>query len=120
VDDYVGGGPELVAEIAASSVRTDRNAKLRAYRRNDVREYILWRIEDEAIDWFVLRDGEYERLPLTDGIYRSAVFPGLWLDPTAMVGYDIATVFAVLQQGIASAEHASFVDRLRQGASRQT
>ena len=104
------------AEVAASSVSIDRNAKLRAYRRNGVREYILWRVEDREIDWFVLRGSEYEQLPAgPDGIVRSEVFLGLWLDPEALVRGDLAQVLAVLQQGIASPEHAAFVQRL-QGA----
>src|SRR5690242_14669268 len=42
-DGYITGGPELAAEVAASSVSIDRNAKFRAYRRNGVCEYLLWR-----------------------------------------------------------------------------
>ena len=56
------------------------------------------------------RDGQYERLePGADGILRSEVFPGLWLDPAALIGGDSARVLAVAQQGIGSAEHAEFV-----------
>jgi len=47
-----------------------------------------------------------------DGILRSAVFPGLWLDPAALVRGDKATVKAILQQGLDSPEHADFVARL--------
>src|SRR5260370_18599384 len=57
VDDYVEGAPELVAEVAASSVSLDLNAKLHAYRRNGVREYVVWRVLQGRIDWLVLRDG---------------------------------------------------------------
>ena len=39
------------------------------------------RVLDHAVDWFVLRETEYQRLaPDAAGIYRSEVFPGLWLD----------------------------------------
>jgi hypothetical protein len=113
-DGYITGGPELAAEVAASSVSIDRNAKLRAYRRNGVREYILWRVEDREIDWFVLRSSEYELLPVgPDGIVRSEVFPGLWLDPQALIAEDVGRILAVHQQAIASPEHAAFVVRLR-------
>jgi hypothetical protein len=65
------------------------------------------------MDWFVLREGRYEKLPVgTDGILRSTVFPGLWLDPTALLKGDLAMVLAVLQRGIQSPEHAEFVARL--------
>jgi hypothetical protein len=119
-DDYVIGGPELVGEVAASSVNIDLNAKLRVYRRNEVREYIVWRVLDQAIDWFILRQSQYERLPLSPaGIYQSEVFPGLWLDPAQMTQFNLAAVLQVLQQGIASPEHARFVaDLERQAAAR--
>jgi Uma2 family endonuclease len=114
-DGYIAGGPELVAEVAASSVSIDRNTKMRAYRRNGVREYVIWRVEESAIDWFVLHGGKYDPLPGgPDGILRSEVFPGLWLDPAAMLRQDLAAVLAVLQQGLASAEHTAFVAHLGQ------
>ena len=78
-----------------------------------MREYIVWRVLEREIDWFVLRAGQYERLPLdADGLWRSAVFAGLWLDPAALVHGDIATVLAVVQGGVASPEHAAFVTHL--------
>jgi hypothetical protein len=77
-DGYVAGAPELIAEVAASSVSYDLNVKLNAYRRNGVREYAVWRVLDGAIDWFMLWEGAYERLyPDAAGIYRSEVFLGL-------------------------------------------
>jgi Uma2 family endonuclease len=115
-DDYVEGAPELVAEVAASSVSIEMGKKLHAYRRNGVREYIVWRVQDRAIDWFVLREGAYEPLaPGADGLLRSEVFPGLWLDPTALLRGDLATVLAVVRQGVESPEHAEFIAR-HQGA----
>ena len=113
-DDYVEDAPELVAEVAASSVSYDLGKKLHAYRRNGVREYVVWRVQDRAIDWFVLREGRYEPLaPGADGILRSEVFPGLWLDPAALLRGDLATVLAVVRQGVDSPEHAAFAARLR-------
>ena len=113
-DGYIEDAPELVAEVAASSASYDLHAKLRVYRRNGVREYIVWRVLDKEIDWFVLRDGQYERLHLdAEGLYRSEVFSGLWLDPAALLRGDLATVLAVVQRGLASPEHAAFAARLR-------
>lgn len=113
-DDYVEGAPELVVEVAASSASLDLNTKLRVYRRNGVREYIVWRVLEHAIDWFVLRGGQFVPLsPASDGTYRSETFPGLWLDAGAMTRLDIAQVFQTLQRGIATPEHAAFVQRLR-------
>ena len=100
-------------EVAASSVSIDLNTKLRIYRRNGMREYLVWRVQDQALDWFVLRLGQYDRLPLSPaGVYQSEAFPGLWLDAAALARSDPATVLQVLQQGIASPEHAAFVAAL--------
>jgi Uma2 family endonuclease len=114
---YVQGAPELVAEVAASSVSYDLHQKLNVYRRNGIQEYIVWRVYDAQIDWFTLKEGRYDGLtPGGDGIYRSVVFPGLWLAPTAMVNRNVAQVSSALQQGIASPEHGRFVERLKRAA----
>ncbi len=113
------GGPELVAEAAASSIPIDTGLKLQLYQRYDVQEYIVWRVPDQEIDWFVRRGGQFERLtPDAAGTYRSEVFPGLWLDAAALVRGDVGRVLSVLQQGLASPEHAAFVARLGQAAAR--
>ena len=109
IEGYVTGAPELIVEVAASSASYDLHEKLHAYRRNGVREYIVWRVWDAAIDWLVLRGGRYEPLPLSDGIFKSEVFPGLWLDPAAALSGDMARVLAVLQQGLASPERIAFL-----------
>lgn len=114
---YIEGAPEFVAEIAASSASIDLRGKLNAYLRNGVREYVVWRVLDEAIDWFVLREGNYERLaPGANGIYRSEILPGLWLDTAAILRGDWPAALQVVQQGLASPEHASFVQRLQKHA----
>lgn len=112
-DDYVQSASELVAEIASSSASFDLNAKLHVYRRNGVREYIVWRVMDREIDWFHLHEGEYHRIqPSADGLLHSHFFPGLWLDAGAMTRGDLTAVLAAAGQGTASPEHAAFVDRL--------
>jgi hypothetical protein len=81
-----------------------------------VREYLLWRVEEEAIDWWVSRQGRFEPLAAEEGgIVRSEVFPGLWLDTAALLRRDLPRVLAVLQTGLASAEHGEFVRRLQEG-----
>lgn len=112
---FVVGAPELVAEVAASSASYDLHDKKNVYQRNRVREYVVWRVLDGEIDWLVLRGGRYERvLPDESGLVRSGVFPGLWLDPGALVRRDMATVLKRVQEGIGSPEHAEFVKRLDQ------
>jgi Uma2 family endonuclease len=116
-DNYVGDGPELIIEVANATGDYDLGAKRDLYRRRGVQEYIVWRVADRAVDWFVLRNGYYRPLePGADGIIRSEVFPGLWLDPAALVAGDSARVFAVAQLGHASPEHAAFVAELRNRA----
>jgi Uma2 family endonuclease len=113
-DDYIEAAPELVAEVAASSASYDLHTKLNVYRRNGVQEYLVWRVLDQQLDWFVLRGSQYERLvPDAQGWLRSAAFPGLWLDVVALLQGDMARVLAVVQQGVASPEHAAFVQRLQ-------
>jgi Uma2 family endonuclease len=110
---YLEGAAELMAEISASSASYDLHDKRNAYRRNKVLEYLVWRVRDRAIDWFVWREGRYERLsPDANGWYKSEVFPGLWLDPTALLEGDMSKVLQVLQQGLASPEHATFAAKL--------
>src|SRR5262245_28250101 len=108
-DGYVGGPPELVVEVAASSVSYDLHQKLHVYRRAGVREYLVLRSEDAAVDWFVLRRGVYERLvPDAHGILRSEVFPGLWLDVPALLRDDPVVLRAVVMNGVRTPEHAAF------------
>ncbi len=116
-DDYIEGAPELIAEVASSSVSYDLHTKLHVYRRNGVREYLVLRTRDAAIDWFALREGSYEPLPLDEaGLLRSEAFPGLWLNPAALLEGDLAGVLQAGQLGIASLEHLAFVDHLRRAA----
>lgn len=56
-DHYVDGAPELLIEVAASSVSYDLHQKLAVYRRAGVLEYLVLRSEDEAVDWFVSPQG---------------------------------------------------------------
>ncbi len=116
-DDYVEGAPDLVAEIASSSASYDLGDKRDAYCRNGVREYVVWRVLEVEIDWYVLRGGSYEKLTDdADGITRSEAFPGLWLDKAAMKRGDLATVRQALEKGLATAEHTAFVERLKTSA----
>jgi Uma2 family endonuclease len=113
-DKFIEGAPELVTEIAASSVSYDLHEKLEVYRRNGVQEYIVWRTWERAIDWFKLVDGKFVRqVPGDDGILKSTVFPGLWLAVNAMLAGDQAKVEAALRQGLASPEHLQFVQKLQ-------
>jgi Uma2 family endonuclease len=114
-DDYIEGTPELVVEIAASSAAIDLGDKKRAYRRNGIPEYIVWQVFDRKVDWFCLEEGDYVSLPVDpDGTIRSRVFPGLWLAVEDLLAGNMVRVLAVLQAGLAAAEHSGFVQQLSQ------
>jgi Uma2 family endonuclease len=96
-DGYIEGAPQLVVEVAASSVSYDLHDKLRAYRRNGVVEYLVWRVLDGALDWFRLHEGEYRRAePNASGMIESTAFPGLRLNVPALLEGDLAAVLAAL------------------------
>lgn len=120
-DDYLEGVPELIVEIANTTAARDLGEKLEMYQRNRVPEYLVWRTAQRVVDWFRLsRRGEYVSLtPDADGVLKSRVFPGLWLDPVALTTGDRTRVFTVLQQGVASPEHAAFVEKLRKRAAKK-
>jgi Uma2 family endonuclease len=112
-DDYIEGTPELVVEVAASSVAYDLHAKRRVYARSGVQEYLAIQMYEQEISWFVLHEGVYELLAVDEnGVLRSELFPGLWLDTAAFWVNDIAGVLATLQEGLVSPEHAASVARL--------
>ncbi len=114
-DDYIEGTPELLVEIAASSAAIDLGDKKRAYRRNGIPEYIVWQVFDRKVDWFCLEEGDYVSLPVDpDGTIRSRVFPGLWLAVEDLLAGNMVRVLAVLQSGLAAAEHGEFVQHLSQ------
>ncbi|MBI3915248.1 MAG: Uma2 family endonuclease [Chloroflexi bacterium] len=113
-DDYLEGAPELVIEIAASSVAYDLHEKKRVYQRTGVLEYLALQVEEQKADWFVLREGVYEALRLDEqGILRSEAFPGLWLQPAAFWKDELAEMLRVLQEGLATPEHSAFAARLK-------
>ncbi|MBD2516677.1 Uma2 family endonuclease [Nostoc sp. FACHB-973] len=112
-DDYIEGAPELIAEVAASSAANDLHDKKKVYRRNGVKEYIVWRILENQVDWFCLENGEYISLePDINNVIKSRIFPGLWLDIQTLCTGEMTKVLTVLQQGLSSTEHAQFVQSL--------
>ena len=114
-DDYIEGSPELIVEIAASSASYDLNDKLNAYRRNGVKEYIVWQMYENLLHWFILKEGRYISLEADkSGIIRSEVFPGLWLAVDALREGNLAEVLTVLQQGLRTNEHQDFSLTLQQ------
>lgn len=112
-DGYMTGAPELIVEVATSTESYDLHGKKRDYERGGVKEYVVVALRKRLVLWFVLRDGKYQEMPAAaDGIYRSEIFPGLWLDAAALLQLDSKRVLEVLHQGLASPEHAAFAAKL--------
>jgi Uma2 family endonuclease len=110
---YVAGVPELVVEVARSSRYIDLGPKFAEYERAGVLEYVVRTVDPDEVFWYVQENGRFVALPPgPDGLYRSRAFPGLWLDPKALLVGDRAAVRAALNLGIASPEHAAFAARL--------
>jgi Uma2 family endonuclease len=108
------GPPELVIEVADTSRSIDLGPQLKDYERAEVREYVVFALDPNEIYWHVWRDGRLEPVaPDPDGIYRSPVFPGLWLDSAAFWAENGPALIATLQRGLACPEHAHFIARLQ-------
>jgi Uma2 family endonuclease len=113
-DNYMEGSPEFVVEVAASSAAYDLHSKLRVYQRNGVQEYLVLLTYEQRALWHVLTAGKYVPMqPGSDGLLRSQVFPGLWLDPASLWANEVAGVLAMQQEGLRSPEHAEFVAHLQ-------
>lgn len=120
-EGYLVGPPELVVEIAATSSSIDLHDKLRTYRRNGVKDYLVWRTTEEAFDWFVLAEGVYQRQPPdAKGFCRSSTFPGLILNVPALLAQDGAAVLETLHTALKSQAHRTFVSKLAASQPAQT
>jgi Uma2 family endonuclease len=110
-EEYVNGPPELVAEIAHSTVSIDLHRKREDYQRAGVLEYLVLCVEEQELHWFHFKS---QRRITADkqGVFRSRVFPGLWIDGPALLARRSARIAEVVQEGLASSEHAAFVKKL--------
>jgi len=119
-EDFLTGAPDLVAEVSASTESIDLHAKKNDYEAAGVREYVVVALRRKKVFWFVRHRGKFrEMAPDKDGIYRSQGFPGLWLDPAALLRRDRKRLLAILRQGLDTPEHAAFVAKLaRAGLAR--
>ncbi len=110
---YIDGAPELIVEVARTTRTIDLGPKLEDYRRGGVLEYIVLALDPDELFWFERRGDQLEPAAANDdGLYRSKAFPGLWLDPTALLRRDLMGLRSALERGIASPDHADFVAKL--------
>jgi|SwirhirootsSR2_FD_contig_41_10106945_length_976_multi_2_in_0_out_0_2 Uma2 family endonuclease len=117
-DGYATGPPELIVDVASSSESIDLHRKRRDYEQAGVLEYVVVVLRQRVVRWFVLQDGTYREVEAdAQGLFKSSVFPGLWLDTPALLRLDGRQVMATLQHGIETPEHAacSLADRGHQG-----
>jgi Uma2 family endonuclease len=118
-DGFVHGAPELVVEVAKATRYVDLGPKLSDYERAGVIEYVVHTIDPDEIFWFGQEQGVLVQKPVGgDGLIRSTVFPGLWLDTRALLEADRQRLRAVLDLGCATPEHAAFVAMLANAGSR--
>ena len=101
-----------MAEISHSTRRLDLKLKRIDYEKAGVLEYVVWQLDPPELYWFDFQSGQRLK-PDRQGIYRSRIFPGLWIHRHALLSRDSARLIAVLPQGLASRAHAAFVKRLQ-------
>jgi Uma2 family endonuclease len=119
VPGWIEGAPELVLEIAKSSRSIDLGEKREEYGKAGVKEYVVCALQPDEVLWHVRQGQQLVSVPLgEDGLYRSQVFPGLWLDPSALFRLDLDALMAALDRGLASPEHADFVAELNRARLR--
>jgi Uma2 family endonuclease len=117
---FIVGAPELIVEIARSSRYYDLGEKRVDYERAGVREYVVVELDPDRIHRFIRRGDRFEDLlPGPEGIYRSDIFPGLWLDSKALFAEDLDRLVEVLEQGLATPEHTAFVARLARARAKR-
>jgi Uma2 family endonuclease len=110
---YVVGPPELHVEIANTSAAIDLHDKKDAYEGAGVLEYLVLLIQDRQVRCFRLEGDSYrETFSGDSGIWKSEVFPGLWLDCGALLERNTRGLLDGLQQGLATPEHEEFRRRL--------
>ncbi|MGH9674538.1 MAG: Uma2 family endonuclease, partial [Bryobacteraceae bacterium] len=82
--NLAAGAPELVVEVSITSEPVDLGVKKSLYQRAGVLEYII--VTGSEVIWHRRERDRYVGEPSgPEGVHRSAVFPGLWLDPQALV-----------------------------------
>jgi hypothetical protein len=103
----------LVVEVAKATRYVDLGPKLDDYDRAGVMEYVVRALEPDEVIWHALREGRLIPVPPgADRLYRSEVFPGLWLDPRALMAGDRGALREALYRGLATPEHSAFIARL--------
>jgi Uma2 family endonuclease len=110
---FVRGVPELIVEVSHTTRFADLGPKFDDYEHAGVLEYVVRALGPDEVVWFVLREGRFVELALdSEGILRSATFPGLWLKPQALIEGNTRAIRALLDRGMSTPEHKAFLEQL--------
>ncbi len=100
-EEYLEIIPDLVIEVSASSASHDLRSKRTVYQRYGVQEYVVLAVHEQETHWWSLDEGLYKPVfPNERGIFRSRIFPGLWLSATDFWQGNGQALLAVLQEGM--------------------
>lgn len=104
------GVPELLVEVTATVHNKVFRRRLRVYEQSEIHELLVVTGDPRDTALYARENGRFARVsPADDGSYRSRVFPGLWLDPSALFSDEWNEMAACLDRGMATEEHAAFV-----------
>jgi Uma2 family endonuclease len=117
-EKYLVGAPEFVAEVAHSSKSIDMGGKRKDYLAG-VQEYLVLCIEEQELFWFHF-PSRRKLKPDRHGVWKSRMFPGLWIDAPALVARDSARLIATVQKGLASPEHEAFARQMAEKLGRSS
>ena len=116
-DDYIENAPELIVEVAGSSLSKDLGRIKDIYEADGCREYLVWATERRRFHCFRNGPDGFAEVGSDDGVFRSETFPGLWIDTAALLRDDLPAAVETLNRGLASEEHLRFATQL---AARRT
>ncbi len=116
-EEYLVGAPELIAEVAHSSRAIDMGKKRQDYLEAGAKEYVVLCVEEQELHWFHF-PARRKLKPDRNGVWKSRIFPGLWIDGPALLARDSARLMAAVQQGLATPEHAAFARQLQEKLGR--
>jgi Uma2 family endonuclease len=108
-EDFIVGAPELIIEIANSTMAVDLGDKKRGYEASGVLEYCVVLGLKKVAKWYVRDNGEFVEKTLSRGVLQSQTFPGLWLDTQALFKGDVPQLMGTLKQGMKSLRFKTFL-----------
>jgi Uma2 family endonuclease len=111
-DDYLAGPPELLAEVASTARAIDLHLKRARYQETGVVEYVVWCVQEQQLLWYHLGSSRQIKAD-GEGIFRSKVFPGLWIDGAALAASRAPKLRDVLRAGLTSPAHERFAAKLQ-------